>query len=280
MGFRLFGIPITIRGWFWITAVLFSLGSIDVAGVWAVPIIVLSMLVSILVHELGHALAVRRHGIAPAITLHAMGGTTTSDDSRLDRFQRAMIDLAGPMAGFALGALVYFGGRALPPGTSPIVLFAFSVMVWMNVAWSVLNLVPVLPFDGGHILENALGPRRARTTYQVSLGFAVVLAALSAYIRHPLLALLFVMSAIQSYQRLTLAPGTVLVDPLTAPAGSAGAGPGPLRRWWLQRKLRRLQAEAAALRADKSPRRRTGGPDLKVIPGGRTEPPKDKRYLN
>ena len=279
MGFRLFGIPITIRGWFWITAVLFSFGSIDVVGLWAVPIFVAAMLVSVLVHEMGHALAVRRHGIAPAITLHAMGGTTTSSDAHLGRFQRALIDLAGPLAGFVLGGLVYFAGRSLPEGTPAVVRFAFWVLLWMNVAWSVLNLAPVLPFDGGHILENALGPKRVRTTYQVSLAFAVLLAGVGAYFHQSLMALLFIMSAIQSYQRLTLAPGTVLINPLTAPAGSAGAGPGPIRRWWLERKLARLQAEAAELR-EKPSRRRAGGPDLKVIRGGRAESTKDKRYLN
>jgi membrane associated rhomboid family serine protease len=52
---------------------------------------------------------------------------------------------------------------------------------------------------------------------------------------------------------------------------------GPLRRWWLERRLRRLQAEATALRSA----RRAPGPSLRVIRGGADdEPPKDKRYLN
>ncbi|MFT3769956.1 MAG: M50 family metallopeptidase [Minicystis sp.] len=279
MRFRLLGIPITIRGWFWITAVLFSLGNTEAVGLWGAPIWVLAMLVSILVHEMGHALAVRRHGIAPAITLHAMGGTTTSNDARLGRLDRALIDLAGPVAGLVLGGLVYLGGRSLPPGMPVPLTFALGVLFVMNVFWSVLNLMPVLPLDGGHIMENALGPQRARTTHQLSLGFAVVLAGLAAWMHHPMIALLFVVWAIQAYQRLTMAPGAVLIDPLTAPAGSAGDGPGPLRRWWLKRKLARLQAESAALRNEK-PRRRTSGPHLEVIEGGRATPPKDKRYLN
>jgi membrane associated rhomboid family serine protease len=52
---------------------------------------------------------------------------------------------------------------------------------------------------------------------------------------------------------------------------------GRLRRWWLERRLQRLQAEAATLRAA----RRASGPSLRVIKGGGDdEPPKDKRYLN
>lgn len=51
---------------------------------------------------------------------------------------------------------------------------------------------------------------------------------------------------------------------------------GPLRRSWLKYKLGRLQAEAAALERG----RRVGGPELRVIEGGRREPSQDKRTLN
>jgi membrane associated rhomboid family serine protease len=50
---------------------------------------------------------------------------------------------------------------------------------------------------------------------------------------------------------------------------------GAVRRWWLQRKLRRLQTARDGLRSA----RRASGPDLRVIRGG-GDPPKDKRYLN
>jgi membrane associated rhomboid family serine protease len=52
---------------------------------------------------------------------------------------------------------------------------------------------------------------------------------------------------------------------------------GPLRRWWLERKLAKLDAQSAALRGA----RRAAGPSLRVIRGGADDdPPKDKRYLN
>lgn len=59
----------------------------------------------------------------------------------------------------------------------------------------------------------------------------------------------------------------------------AAIASGALRRAWLRRKLSRLEAQATALRGDDPPpRRRSGGPDLRVIRGGAD--PKDKRYLN
>jgi Zn-dependent protease len=238
------------------------------------------------VHELGHAAAIMRHGIAPSITLHGMGGVTTWGGSgRLGRLDRAIISLAGPFAGFAFGGLVYAADRFLPqpPG---LVDTAIRQLLWVNIGWGLINLAPVLPFDGGHVLEEALGAHRARTAALVSLVAAVLLTVYFMATGSAWGAILFGMSAIQSWQRWQLPEGAVLVDPFTQPSAGRGSSrggageAGPLRRWWLKLRLRRLQAQADAMR-EKEPRRRGGGPDLRVIEGGRrNEPPKDKRYLN
>ncbi len=56
---------------------------------------------------------------------------------------------------------------------------------------------------------------------------------------------------------------------------------GRLRRWWLQRRLARLQSQAASLGGQRDGgARRASGPTLRVIQGGGGNPPKDKRYLN
>jgi membrane associated rhomboid family serine protease len=59
---------------------------------------------------------------------------------------------------------------------------------------------------------------------------------------------------------------------------------GPLRRYWLTRKLARLEAQAAGLRGRPGAPagRREGGPALRLIKGGggEPEPPKDPRTLN
>ena len=39
-----------------------------------------------------------------------------------------------------------------------------EALAFANIWWGLLNLIPVLPWDGGHILEHALGPRRVRLT--------------------------------------------------------------------------------------------------------------------
>jgi Zn-dependent protease len=207
-----------------------------------------------------------------------MGGTTHHASVRLTRWQSGVISFAGPLAGLLLGGAIYLGALYVP--TLPVVAaVAVQQLLWVNISWSIVNLAPVLPFDGGHILEQVLGPQRARTTALVSLVAAVVIALGFAWLRSPWVTVLFLMAAIQSYQLWSLPPGAVLVDPMTGATSAAGgpAGPSPLRKWWLKLRLKRLQAQADSLKN----RRRASGPDLRVIKGGADDdPPKDKRFLN
>jgi Zn-dependent protease len=284
MRFRLLGVPVTVQAWFWISTVFLwfaSRGPLSTLPTWVAVVFV-----SILVHELGHAVAIMRHGIAPSITLHGMGGVTLWGGSRnIGRLDRAIISLAGPFAGFALGGIVYAASLVFPPSPGFVSLVVFQLL-WVNIGWGLINLAPVLPFDGGHVMEEALGPRRARTAALVSLVASVALAVYFMATGSAWGAILFGMSAIQSWQRWRLPPGAVLIDPFTQPSGGGGSArggsgeAGPLRRWWLKLRLRRLQAQADAMRQQEPPRRKAG-PDLRVIQGGRRdEPPKDKRYLN
>src|SRR5262249_52766149 len=119
------------------------------------------VLISVMVHELGHALMVKRYGIEPQITLYALGGLTRFQPSpTLRRRDHVLISLAGPFAGFLLGGLVIAAVRLWPRYFEDLSLlgaFALWRLLVVNFAWGVVNLLPVLPFDGGHVLEHALG---------------------------------------------------------------------------------------------------------------------------
>lgn len=67
---------------------------------------------------------------------------------------------------------------------------------------------------------------------------------------------------------------------MAAGAAFAMAQSGPLRRWWLRRKLSRLQTEATGVSGFSGGRPARGRGGLRVIQGGGGDPPKDKRYLN
>jgi Zn-dependent protease len=150
--FRIFGFPLHIDPWFLLTASL--IGGRQELG-WTV-VWVLVVLVGVLAHELGHAFAGRKLGLDPWIRLFAFGGMTAWRRSRpLPPGQQILISLAGPAVGIAIGGSVLVGLQTgLFAGASPAVVRILEDIVWVNLGWGVLNLVPILPLDGGHIVSS------------------------------------------------------------------------------------------------------------------------------
>src|SRR5215208_4108329 len=109
--FSVAGIPVRVHPLFWLIAVL--LGSSG--DVLLLPIWVLVIFVSILIHELGHAFAFRRYGQHSQVVLHFAGGLTIPEpvywgsgyaNVGLTPNQQIFISLAGPGAGFVFAALI------------------------------------------------------------------------------------------------------------------------------------------------------------------------------
>ncbi len=141
--------------------------------------------VSILVHELGHAFLARAYGCRPSIALFAMGGLTQWREP-LGHLRLVVVSLAGPLAGFALGALVLIGSGALPEDAPWLAKLAVRDLLWVNFGWGLLNLLPVLPLDGGQVLRSLLHAARSREDERLPLlisvgvgGVGVVLAVFS-----------------------------------------------------------------------------------------------------
>jgi Zn-dependent protease len=111
--------------------------------------------ISVLLHELGHALVARRFGLSPRITLHSMGGLTSwSEVTEIGPAKHLAIILAGPAAGFFLGGVLYAVGptllRTLP---AEILAVGYRDLLWVNIGWGIFNLLPILPLDGGQVLR-------------------------------------------------------------------------------------------------------------------------------
>ena len=139
---------------------------------------------AVLLHELGHASVARFYGQDPVIELHAMGGTTSWQWRGAPRWhQRALISLAGPAAGFVAAGLVYAAATASAGAAIAYpVLVAIDDFLWVTIAWGVFNLLPILPLDGGAVVEALLASRfdatRARRVARiVSCGCGVLGAA-------------------------------------------------------------------------------------------------------
>lgn len=135
--------------------------------------------VSVMVHELGHAFAARAYGYSPSITLYSMGGLThinALDTTRRDQW--IAISIAGPFFGLVLGGAIYFLRPSLVSVHSPYIKVIVQDLLWVNIGWSLVNLLPVLPLDGGHIMESLV--REPKQAEWISLVVAV-LVALVAY---------------------------------------------------------------------------------------------------
>src|SRR5207247_7425399 len=76
MEFRLFGVNVEIQFGFWLGSFLLGWGGGGMPN-QTILIWMAVVLISVLVHEFGHAFAIKRHGIEPEIALHWMGGTTS-----------------------------------------------------------------------------------------------------------------------------------------------------------------------------------------------------------
>lgn len=181
--FHIGAIPVRILPSFFLMTVLMGFQEREPQKllVWTVVV-----LVSVLFHELGHAVTCLAFGIQPSIDLHGMGGTTSWSTRRsLSSGQRIAISLAGPGAGFLAGVLV-LGARALGPaaiapgGTGE---FAYQQLIYVNFFWGALNLLPMLPLDGGsamtHLLNAWTKGHGERPALVVSIGVAAMAAVLS-----------------------------------------------------------------------------------------------------
>lgn len=177
MKFNLFGFPIEIHWSFFVVA-LFLAGNLPSPALVLYGAVVI--LFSVLVHEMGHAMAARSFGMSPAIRLYYFGGLTAWRQTRvlLPR-QRLMITLAGPGAGFLLAALIYFG---IPTDPSwPVTLRVLvGVALYVNIIWGILNLLPMLPLDGGQALGEILTILRGRSDRVLLHRISTVTGALLA----------------------------------------------------------------------------------------------------
>ena len=202
--FPFFGVPVSIHLSFGLV-VLFGLGSYR--G-WDLAAWTGAVFVAVLLHESGHAFTAKRFGAASvAITLFALGGYTTWRPIQpLGPGRRFVISAAGSAVGITLGLGVLLAGRNGLFGSAPEVVFTFlNVFILAGLVWGVLNWVPILPLDGGHMLESLLeivAPARAAVVARVvSVGVGVILIGVALVYGQTFLAIflgLIVLSGVRS----------------------------------------------------------------------------------
>jgi Zn-dependent protease len=248
--FMLFGFPVRIAWTFWLGAVVvghglcqafaflsgspvqaFGTGSLGIGPllvVWT-----LCLLLSILIHELGHALAFRRFGIQSSIVLYHFGGLAVPTSSfmpgrsigRMGEPQQLIVAAAGPAlqlfsAGLVILAVKLAGYQVAIFDNMPAYLHRIpwvadgrmidseglyalvSFYVFPSVVWALLNLVPVWPLDGGRVARSliVMGGGTIEQSLWLSVIFAGGLALYAFQGGQPLMGIFFAMFAVSSYQ--------------------------------------------------------------------------------
>lgn len=174
--FKLMGVPITIGVDFVVTMVILGLlfDAPEMLPAW------LAIATgSVLLHELGHAAMFDYFGVKPAIWLHGGGGATVG--LAVPPRQHVVVAAAGPAMGLIVGGLVGVTVLAAPRlGTNPIV----ADLLWVNLGWSLLNLLPFPGLDGDAIVNElttiVLG--RPAETVGRGVGMVVIAAVLVALV--------------------------------------------------------------------------------------------------
>lgn len=286
MKFPLFGIPVRVHPLFWLTvffigdlatrghnrraeaeqasetaAWLGSAGAVDwLHGVlvWAAVI-----LTGVLAHELGHALLGKVFGLSPRIDLMAFGGLTSwrGMRRRLTPFQSILVSMAGPGVGITIGSLT-FAALVLARPDDALVYFGLLAVLEVNLFWGLLNLIPMLPLDGGNVVaslgEMAAGSRGRVAARVFSLFFAVAVIALLLAVENIIMALLVAFLAYQNWRGLRvereLGDDLALVDQLVPLYAALEAQQGRLlvtgaRAVAKQAKTPRVREEAVRLLA-------------------------------
>lgn len=230
--FRVANIPIRVHPLFWLITLFLGASTGDLVQIliWGVAVFL-----SILIHELGHALAMRRYGIPSYVILYWGGGLTVPASERwgnggasasLGPNQEIAISLAGPGTGFLFAALIIssvalaggavtltmlFGFIPVPmavlPSAGRILNLFVASLLWVNLFWGIVNLMPVYPLDGGSVTRHLLLKADPWGGVRTSLWISVIAGGIVALfgflvMRSTFIGLLFGLLAFQSFQSL------------------------------------------------------------------------------
>ncbi len=194
----------------------------SVIELFSVLLFILAAFLILLAHEMGHALVGRRLGGGqPSVYLAWLGGDCSNEMARLTRLQGVVMTAAGPLASLAVGLVayivlgLYIGSFGLAASYAsefalgympaeavmnhpPLAMFLFFFLIEVSCWWTVLNLLPIFPLDGGQMMQ---GLMKSRTQmHSISFAAAVVAALASAVLGLWLLSIFMVLLAVLNHK--------------------------------------------------------------------------------
>jgi Zn-dependent protease len=195
VNFRFLDFRIRIHPFFWLLSLLiFANYSIGSLREWLLELFarICALFLSILVHELGHALVFRYiFSVESSITLHGFGGVTVphSPPRRYYGVEGLLCNVllyaAGCLSGFILAAITFGLFVTIPTqinfGLLSLVQTFLQVTAIISIVWGIFNLLPIHPLDGGQISREIFlffSPRRGLAN---SLAISLVTAGIAIW---------------------------------------------------------------------------------------------------
>lgn len=208
---RAFGYDIDVQPGFLILLGIYALFMLQwQLPLWAIASWCAVVYWSIVIHEVGHAAACTRVNVPVLeVALHGFGGHVRHPVTNARN--QLFISLAGPFAGFALGipalVLSWYVIPSLGLDVGPVIRRVLSDIVWVNVGWGILNLMPMKPLDGGNALHALLsmrmpGPTAYRISCQAGIVCGVGVAVAGYVFGFSLIPLIGLYAAYMNYQML------------------------------------------------------------------------------
>lgn len=199
--FTVFGVTIRIDPSWFIVAVLVSWSlageyfpsiypNLAVPTFWTMGIAgALGLFVSVVLHELGHALMARQYGLSiRGITLFIFGGVAEMDTEPPSAKSEFMVAVAGPAVSVLIGVGCFIlNGVAWIATGSFAISGVLSYLAFINFVLVVFNMVPAFPLDGGRVLRSILWQWKkdlrwaTGVTSRIGSGFGVFLIAVGIF---------------------------------------------------------------------------------------------------
>ena len=205
--FKVGPFPVSVYPWFFLSAILLGV-ALDLGFDWRMLAWIFVVFLSVLVHELGHAVVGRLYGGRPEVRLEAFGGVTLPQlRARPRPAQQFILSLAGPVAGLLLGGLALALEQILPPERGSLTALVLALFQMVSVDWVIFNLLPILPLDGGQMALAFLEGVRKRPSVAlaswISVGAAIAVAGLLTWRMgpQPLMLVWLALFALQNFQR-------------------------------------------------------------------------------
>jgi stage IV sporulation protein FB len=178
--FRLLTVDVRIHPMFWLITTVLGWESIH-EGVAFLVAWILCVLFSILIHEFGHVFMGRLFGADGHVVLYSFGGLAVGSVRVSSWWKRVLVCFAGPLAGFLFWGLIVamlYSQRTVH--FNPLAAAVIGDLLFINLWWGVLNLLPILPLDGGQISYNLLVQFHPNRGAYFAYGFSFLVAALLA----------------------------------------------------------------------------------------------------